>query len=56
MGKRFISDTNLKFAAVKISYSNTNPPGLPSNTAIANGLTLTGIVTALNNAKTILLI
>lgn len=46
------SDTNLKFAAVKIKYSNTNPKGLPINTAIANGFTLEGIVTALNKAKT----
>lgn len=44
-------DTDLKFAAVKIKTGNTKPSGLPSNTAIANGFTLSGIVTALDNAK-----
>ena len=45
------ADTNLKFAAGKISSGNTNPAGLPSSTAIANGFTLAGIVAALNTAK-----
>lgn len=44
-------DTNLRFAAVKIEPGNTNPTGLPWNTAISNGFTLPGIVNALNNAK-----
>jgi hypothetical protein len=44
------SDTNLKFAAVKIKSDNINLIGLPRNTAIANGFTLSGIVYALNNA------
>jgi hypothetical protein len=45
------SDTNLKFAAVKISSGNTNPPGLPPTTAMANEFKLDKIVQALNNAK-----
>ena len=45
------SDTNLKFAAVKIKPSNSNPSNLPSYTAIANEFTLNKIVAALSNAK-----
>lgn len=45
------SDTNLKFAAVKIKSGNTTPAGLPGNTTIANGFTVDGILTSLNNAK-----
>lgn len=44
-------DTNLKFAAVKIKTSNTNPPGLPSGTAIADEFKLEKIERALNNAN-----
>lgn len=44
-------DTNLKFAAVKIDLGNTNPMGLPWNTPISNGFTLSGINNALKNAK-----
>lgn len=45
------SDTNLKFAAVKISSSNTNPSVLPSVTAIADEFKRDKIINALNNAK-----
>ncbi|MFT2010974.1 TIR domain-containing protein [Pontibacter sp. 13R65] len=45
------SDTNLKFAAVKIEPGNISPTGLSWSTAISNGFTLSGIVSALNNAK-----
>lgn len=45
------SDTNLKFAAIKIKSENVNPSGLPSNTTIAYGFELDKIVNALNNAK-----
>ncbi len=44
-------DTNLKFAAAKIKPGNTNPAGLPSNTAMANGFKLDEIEKALNNAR-----
>src|SRR5690349_16570491 len=46
------SDTDLKFAAVKINSSNTKPFGLPSTTAIADEFKLDKIVVALENAKT----
>ncbi len=45
------SDTDLKFAAVKIKASNQKPPNFPANAALSNGFTLDGIVSALNNAK-----
>jgi hypothetical protein len=45
------SDTNLKFAAVKIASSYINPPNLPVNIAIANEFKLDKIESALNNAK-----
>ncbi len=45
------ADTNLKFAAVKIRSSNTNPLGLPSYTAIADEFKLDKIVLALSRAK-----
>lgn len=45
------SDTNLKFAAIKIHTQNVNPSGLPSSTAFAYGFELDKIVGALNNAK-----
>jgi hypothetical protein len=44
-------DTNLKFAAVKIKSSNSNPSGLPSCTAIANEFKLDKIEAALRNAR-----
>ena len=44
-------DTNLRFAAVKIKYGNSNPPGLPSNASIADEFKLDKIVAALINAK-----
>ena len=44
-------DTNLKFAAVKIDFSNINPSGLPANTVIAYGFEHDKIVNALNNAR-----
>ena len=45
------SDTNLKFAAVKIKLGNTNPSGLPTGSAIAYGFELSKIVQALNSAN-----
>jgi hypothetical protein len=45
------ADTNLKFAAIKIKATYTNPTGLPAYTAISNGFTLSGIVASLNNAR-----
>jgi hypothetical protein len=48
------SDTNLKFAAIKLSSSNTNPSGLPNITSMANGFTLKEISAALQNAKSVL--
>jgi cellulose biosynthesis protein BcsQ len=46
------SDTNLKFAAVKIKASDSAPSNLPSYTAIASKFTLNDIEKALNTAKT----
>jgi hypothetical protein len=45
------SDTNLKFAAVKIASGNTSPSGLPTSTVIATEFKLDKIVNALNNAR-----
>ena len=45
------TDTNLKFAAVKLKSNNTNPAVLPSNTAIADEFKLDKIVNALNKAQ-----
>ncbi len=48
------SDTNLKFAAIKIKSANLLPSNLPGSTIIANGFALSEIVAALNKAKTIM--
>lgn len=45
------SDTNLKFAAVKISSTNTNPSVLPLVTSMADEFKRDKIINALNNAK-----
>ena len=45
------SDTNLKFAAVKISSSNITPSVLPPITAVADEFKRDKIINALNNAK-----
>jgi hypothetical protein len=45
------SDTNLRFAAVRIASANTKPSNLPWTTAIAEGFKLENIETALSNAK-----
>jgi hypothetical protein len=45
------SDTNLKFAAIKINFQNISPASLPSYTAFAYGFELDKIVNALNNSR-----
>lgn len=47
------TDTNLRFAAVKIISGNQLPSGFPGNAPVANGFTLEGIDAALEKAKAV---